>query len=347
MRAATHAQQRRLAALTNELATLRLDAPCPFDQLLSDARDLLGSDSIGMYSVAETPAGWNFDRYHVSSDPKRTIRDGMLQLFARSNVPVLFYDFARPAPDQRNRLIEAVAMIDRTVRGGWKNTPLYREVLRPVGIGDVRQHRILLCEGASLLAWFGALHDGPLTVSQQRVLHALARAVGRRLRTERRLVANPRSLAALDAALEHIGAPAFIVRAGGVILTQNDEGRRLLDSSRDVLTSLHDALRGRPSTPAFDLTEIGDRGVPTCWLAIARRSRDAALAEALTRATTRWQLTRRQSQVLDLVLRGLTNEAIAAELALGARAIELHVSALLVRAGAASRAALVSAALLS
>ena len=234
MLSATQQQRSRLATLTTELATIRLDSAWPVDQLLADARDLLGTDSIGMYAVAETPAGWQFDRYHVYSDPKRTIRDGMLRLFATQRVPVLFYDVARPAPDQRNRLIEATAMIDTLVPGGWKSTALYREVLRPFGIGDVRQHRILLCDGGSLLAWFGAFHDGPLSASQQRMLRALARPLGRRLRTERRLSDHPRSLAALDAALDNIGAPAFIVRASGTILTQNSAGRRLLARGRSL-----------------------------------------------------------------------------------------------------------------
>ncbi len=336
-----------LAELTTELATIRIDRPWPVDQLLADARDLLGTDSIGMYAVAETPRGWDFDRYHVHADPKRTIRDGMLRLFARRTVPVLFYDLARPAADQRNRLIEATAMIDASVPGGWKESMLYREVLGPFGIGDYRQHRILLCDGGSLLAWFGAFHDGPLSVSQQRMLHALARPLGRRFRTERRLAGCPRSLTALDAALEHIGAPAFVVRASGAILTQNAEGRRLLASSADARPSLHDALRGRAARIEFELTEIRDRGVPTCWLAVARRSPEATLAAAVASATSRWQLTPRQRQVLGLVVRGLTNETIAAELALSARAIEMHVSALFVRASVASRSALVSATLLS
>ncbi len=343
MRTWTHQQRARLAALTDAIETLRLSSAWPADNILSDACALLGTDSVGIYSVAETPAGWRFERYYVEADHQLRIREGMLRLFARRDVPVLFYDVARPAPDQRNRLIEATAMIDATVPGGWTGSALCREVLEPVGLGRLQQHRILLCDRGSLLAWFGAFHAGPLARWQQRTLHALARPLRRRLLAERRLGAAPRSLAALDAALDNIGGPAFVVRASGAILTLNGEARRLLDSSRDLLrTALHDALRGRPTSVAFDITEIRDNGVSTCWLLVARPAPEAVLETALARATTRWQLTHRQRQVLDLVVRGLTNATIAAELALSARAVELHVSALLARLGVSSRAAIVA-----
>lgn len=348
MRTWTHEQRARLAALTNEIETLRLDSPWRPDDLLSDAHALLATESLGMYSVAETRAGWQFERYYVQADRQLRIRDGMLTLFARIGIPVLFYDVARPAPAQRNRLIEATAMIDASVPGGWTGSALYREVLEPLGLGGHQQHRILLCDHGSLLAWFGAFHTRPLARWQQRTLHALARPLRRRLLAERRLGAAPRSLAALDAALDNIGAPAFVVRASGAILTLNGEGRRLLEASRDVVrTALHDALRGRPTSVAFDITEIRDNGVSTCWLLVARPAPEIVLETALARATTSWQLTPRQGQVLDLVVRGLTNATIAAELALSARAVELHISALLARAAVANRAALVSAVLLA
>jgi DNA-binding CsgD family transcriptional regulator len=267
----------------------------------------------------------------------------MLRLFARRDVPVLFYDLARPAPAQRNRLIEATAMIDASVCGGWTGSALCREVLEPLGLGRQQQHRILLCDQGSLLAWFGAFHTGPLARWQQRTMHAIARPLRRRLLAERRLGAAPRSLAALDAALENIGAPAFVVRASGAILTLNGEGRRLFEASRDVVrAALHDALRGRPTSIAFDVTEIRDNGMSMCWLVIARPAPALVLETALARAEARWQLTPRQRQVLELVVRGLTNDTIAAELGLSARAVELHVSALLARTGVGSRAAIVA-----
>lgn len=351
MRVATFAQRARLASLTNELQTLRLDSECPVDALLSDTRELLGTDSVGMYSVADTASGWHFERYHVHCDPSGWLRDGMLRLFTQENgtQPVLFYDLARPAPAHRNRLIEATAMIDTKIPGGWRESGLYREVLRPFGIGEARQHRILLCDGASLLAWFGAFHHGTLSVTQKRMMYALARPLRRRLRLERRLCGAPRSLTTLDAALENIGAPAFIVRASGVILSLNSEGRRLLAQCRETRRSIHDAICGRPITATirFDATPICDNGVPSCWLVVGQRSAECVLATALARAEKRWQLTRRQAEVLAKIVRGLTNETIAADLEVSARAIELHISALFVRAGVASRAALVSATLLS
>jgi len=343
MRTPTRAQRDRLAAIASEVETIRVGAPCPFDQIIADLSKLVASDSLGIYSVAETPNGWQFDRFHVDSDRDHRIRDGMLRLFGRRDVPVLFYDIARPARAQRNRLFEATAMIDAQHAGGWRQSALCREVLEPLGLGRQQQHRILLCEGASLLAWFGAFHCGPLEPWQQSVMRTIAAPLRRRLRMERCLGGSPRSLAALDAVLANVGAPAFVVTATGAILTANPEGRRALAASSDVRRALHDTLRGRPASIRFDLTEIRDRGVPTCCIAIARPSPEVLLATSLARATTRWRLTSRQTQVLALVLRGLANQTIAAELTLSTRAVELHVSALLGRVGVDNRAALVSA----
>lgn len=64
------------------------------------------------------------------------------------------------------------------------------------------------------------------------------------------------------------------------------------------------------------------------------------LAGRLERARTRWSLTRRQTEVLGLLVQGRTNREIAAALGCREGTVEVHVSGLLGRCGAENRAAL-------
>jgi len=347
MRSVTQQQKSRLASIVRRLDALELDAGDPVDEILAEVRGLVDVQSIALYSVREHATGWEFDRWSLHAMPSATIKHGMLRLFERRGIPVLFYDVARPAVEQRNRLIEATAMIDASYPGGWQAAPLNIEVLTPLGLGHHRQHRVLMCEGAALLAWFGAFHGDSLNESQQRLMYAIATPLRRRLRTERVLEGAPRRLGLLEAALDQIGSAAFVLAGGGAIVATNAAARRLLAThDRDVRTALQDAIAGRPNELAFGLTEIRDRGIPAHWLAIAQPTREARIATAVDGAVRRWQLTPRQAQVVGLVVRGLSNAAIAAELLLSIRATELHVTALLDRAGVDNRAALVAAVLL-
>ena len=66
---------------------------------------------------------------------------------------------------------------------------------------------------------------------------------------------------------------------------------------------------------------------------------DAAALEAHARA---WELTRREGEVLELLARGLSNKEIAASLGIGIKTCETHVSVVLRKADAESRAALIA-----
>jgi DNA-binding CsgD family transcriptional regulator len=59
-------------------------------------------------------------------------------------------------------------------------------------------------------------------------------------------------------------------------------------------------------------------------------------------AALRWGLSERQREVLERLAEGRSNQAIAVELGCAIGTLELHVSTILERAGAASRAELVA-----
>lgn len=63
----------------------------------------------------------------------------------------------------------------------------------------------------------------------------------------------------------------------------------------------------------------------------------------LREAARSWKLTERERQILEGVLRGLSNKEIAAHVRCSVRTVELHVTALLAKSGTDSRNALAAA----
>jgi DNA-binding NarL/FixJ family response regulator len=72
------------------------------------------------------------------------------------------------------------------------------------------------------------------------------------------------------------------------------------------------------------------------------RSTPETRAHRIGRASARWDLTPRQTEVLDLVAQGHANRTIAELLGCSTRTVEVHVTALLEKAGLESRAALIA-----
>jgi DNA-binding CsgD family transcriptional regulator len=151
---------------------------------------------------------------------------------------------------------------------------------------------------------------------------------------------------ALDIALNAIDAPAFVVDLGGAVLHANGNAQALLAGDRHgVARSLVHAIAGAPDDRAWNLTALSGTEKRHGFLAVLRapiHDVSAAVDESVRTATERWQLTPRQSQVLDLARRGFTNALIADELGIGQRTVEFHLSAIFDKAGVESRTMLVA-----
>ena len=332
-------EARALATIDHELGTLGPgDA---IEDLLPELRRLLDTEVVLVLTPAESVDGLEVARFQSLgfADPDG-MRAAFADVFRRQPRRYAWYDPICPEPDQRNRVIEAHSVMGP---GELERSYIYQRVLRPFGVQEHRQPRVLLCERGSLLAWFGAFHPGAVTRRQLRMLGRLARPMRRRLSLERR-VSPLLCSAALVAALDQLGAPAFVL-AGSRIAFASASGRVLLHSRR---RELHEALSSPAAAIAFGIEIVPVRfaGCPELRLAIVRgATRDARIADAVARVSRRWGLTARQSHVLDKVIRGDASITIAADLGIGQRAVELHVSAMFERAGVASRAELVAAAL--
>lgn len=143
--------------------------------------------------------------------------------------------------------------------------------------------------------------------------------------------ANPSSLAPSRA-----GA-LFIVRPDGTLQWTNGAARAWLLSTPDGERRVRDALTGRD--PLFDVQPLGDPPSP-CVVALIDDARD--LVERVTAATAAWSLTPTQTEVLEALVRGLSNKEIAAELGNAEATVESHVTRILRKAGVTGRTALVS-----
>lgn len=143
--------------------------------------------------------------------------------------------------------------------------------------------------------------------------------------------------AALDAALEAVGAPTFLVRAPATVLRSNASGTALLAADpAGVDSGLREASGGPRAPRRFTVREAGH------FLAVFPDARRDAVARAPALAG-RWRLTPRQTAVLALVAEGSTNRVVAQRLGCSEKTVELHVSALLSKARCATRSQLVAA----
>ena len=152
--------------------------------------------------------------------------------------------------------------------------------------------------------------------------------------------------AALEATLEALDRPAFVIERAGAILHVNAAGRELLKlrGASDVRIGLCEAIQGKP--------ENGYRAVPlagalaeTHFLAFAQTAAAEIAGVRAAQAARRWRLSARQTHVLELVLGGRKNADIARLLCIAVRTVEVHLTTIFDRAGVEGRSALVAAAM--
>ena len=213
---------------------------------------------------------------------------------------------------------------------------------RRIGQGGRAHLRLLVCEGASLLSWIGTWQDEPYEERQRCLLAALVPDLQRRLVVERQLEQGGR-MALMGAALEAIGAAAFVLAARGSIREANAAGRALLHREG---RSLHDELRASclatTGHARWVVTPVRTSAGNIEYLAILRARDEVDLASRVERAARRMGLTPRQRDVLGRLVEGAPTRASAHGSGYRPGRVEVHVTALLHKAQVASRAELVA-----
>ena len=202
--------------------------------------------------------------------------------------------------------------------------------------------RVLVCEGPALLGWVGVLRHEPFTARETHILEELTPALQRRLLLDTRLREAGVLHVALQATLEAIGQPAYVVTATGRVAHANSAGQaRLAQDGEQVRQSLRSYLRREPTDPALSFTPLRLPGTPAHFLAIEQGGPAQTFAR-MHSVSANWGLTARETEVLGRLVRGESNKAIAVRLGCAERTVEVHVTRILAKAQVESRSALLS-----
>jgi hypothetical protein len=158
-----------LAGIEVELATLHLDRPSAIEGLMPALHAYLGLENLLVVTPVErSHGGLRLERFHAHAftDAER-VRRRFDQFFRQSPRRYAWYDPTCPEPEQRNTFIDA---LDLMPPGEFERSMIYAHVLEPLDLHRKRQPRMLLCDGPSLLAWFGSFSDQRATPHQRALL---------------------------------------------------------------------------------------------------------------------------------------------------------------------------------
>jgi DNA-binding CsgD family transcriptional regulator len=322
------------------LGTVAEGDPPPLEAVVPPLQRLLGADEVAAVGIEVEGDAASVTFVHGTPGVSRG-RAAVEALIASHPRSFGAFDPARPEPRQRNTAVLRSDLVrwfgPDVVR------PPTRAALAACGIdGEWDLVRALVCEGTSVRAWLGAFRRGPPFGERDRdALQAIVAVLEPRLALERRLGALPITFAALDAALEAVGAPCFVLRGPGRVVCANAAARALLDTQpRDLADRLRAAAAGRPAR-GWVVQRLASRGVVECLLVTLPVTAEAARLRARA-AARRWGFTPRQAEVLALAAAGQCNKGIAAALGCAERTVELHVSACLEKACCENRTQLVA-----
>ncbi|MHB8419405.1 MAG: helix-turn-helix transcriptional regulator [Myxococcales bacterium] len=239
------------------------------------------------------------------------------------------YDASQPEPWQRNRAL-AFDDFDPSAVVRTAMWPLFSQL----GLEHSDQLRALICDGPSLLAWVGGFRRDRFGEGEGAALQRLVPALRKRLRLERQLAEQRVRAQALGPAMEAIAAPAFLLGGRGRVLHANAAGQALLEEDWTG------TLEGLRANGGYARTRVSSPGVPEVTLAVRQAPPEDSVR--LAAAAARWGLSPREREVLALLAGGAANKTIAVALRVSEGTVEAHVTHLLHKAQAGSRAALVA-----
>ncbi len=327
--------EERLNALTHDLAILRPDAPSPLARVADELGELMGGHGF-TYQPVLGPDGWRFEWLH-GRGPTAGIADGIHALWNDHGTDDnAFYSPGRPEASQRNEVLRPADLVSEE---HYCSVPAY-DLFETLGVHRMDQLRVLLCDGPVLLGWLGGFREERFTEREHELLQRLRGPVLERLRLERVLSGTVPMGFALDAALGAVPSAAAIVDDAGSVLFANEAFWSLGLDPRTLARSLAEAMRARRPHPRWHLRRVDERGCPRYHLALHRRP--IGYDEQLERRARAWNLTPRQTEVLEHVVLGRANKEIAMALGCALRTVEVHVGAVLAKAGCDRRVELIA-----
>jgi len=336
--------------------------------LMDGLREGLRAERVVAYGVERAPDHYSASFCHGAGFPlpSKELLGTLNGFLHQQSNPWGYFDPARPAPPQRNRALHFRPHAEEEAQetplhdlrtGAWRRLGIgpteeaqVRErvhggavtIYRQLKMEHMFQLRTLVCEGSTLLAWVGALRSEPFTPREQRLLQELVPFLQRRLELETRLREAGLLGSALEAALEALGQPAYVLTSTGRVVYANSAGRARAER---VSPSLAEVIRrhgqGEPPPPGTAVTALQVRGLAPHYL-VVDRSAEAQAGARVHVLASRWGLTGREAEVLEHIIQGTSNKAIAARLGCAERTVEVHVTHVLSKAQVESRSALIA-----
>lgn len=144
--------------------------------------------------------------------------------------------------------------------------------------------------------------------------------------------------AALESLVDALDEPAIVFHARGTVELANEAGLRWLDEAqaRRAFEPLRNALATGGTHPQFTLIPLDARGCAGYILALSSAPR-RSLSGTVARASRAWNLSPRQSSVLEQVAFGKSNKEIAVALSCAEVTVEKCLTKLFRASGARSR----------
>lgn len=296
--------------------------------ILRALRPLVGADAAAALCPRYAPdLGWFSDYVHaldLAAGREDEIRRGLAAARAERFSPLFPL-----APGTSDRLVYASPETSRA-----HEDYDYRQIEIAIEAPDA-MIGIALTDGGDCVGWLGfGSYDDAFTPWAGEVLESLAPALRRRLATEQRVRHLSAMGAAFELAMAQLDVPAMLL-AEDRPLHLNDAARAWFDRDRASLRAALDAsLAGAHDAP-FVLSERRVPGMPTVVLAVQRRAPEPRALDDVARA---YGLTPRERDVLEQLARGLANKEIAATLRCTVKTVEAHVTSMLRKMRAESRA---------
>lgn len=246
------------------------------------------------------------------------------------------YHLPVPLPKERNTLFNSGWPEHREI---YLSSPFVREFFPSLGMPPVETLRVLFTDGPHILSWFGLFRSDPFGLREAKRLQMLIEPLQKRLQLEDRLQRLMLKAAALDAAMDALGAPALIVDPKGGVAHANEAARLLSPDERATLVARAQS-QGETLDGEVGRLAIRARGLPPHAFVVQREG--PSLKGRLALFAKHWKLTRRQAQVMEQILEGRANKEIAAALGISEKTVELHVTSTFRRVGVENRAELVA-----
>lgn len=313
------------------------------ESIVPHVRDLLDGDQALAYRIDCRGDAMTLDFGYCSGlGPQARFQEMTASYLSASKGQVTGYRLPTPEPLERNAILLLASASEELKRRHW-SAPITRNLIPKLGLADQDQIRVLICDGPHLLTWIGAFRLTPFSRAEGERLQRLVEPLRNRLKLEESLRRLSVRGAALDIAMDALGAPAFILDRRGDVVHANEAGRALASDERAAFVERgKKALAGRgPSDQGLSLLQIQAEGLPPHSLLLQRPG--SSSEKRLVAFQRHWKLTQRQSQVLQQILEGKPNKVIGAILGIQEGTVELHVTSLFRKAGVESRSELVAA----